>query len=62
MKLPCTYLLQLAFSHLFIVFEIMSHRDMQADMVFKQLFNIPQFGCHHSPLDGHLGYFQFWTL
>lgn len=62
MKLLCSHLLQLAFSHLFIVFEIISHRDMQADIAFKQLFNIPQFGYHHSPLDGHLGCFQFWTL
>lgn len=35
------YLLQLSFSPLLSVFEIILQRDMQADIIFKQLFNIP---------------------
>ena len=35
------YLLQLSFSPLLFVFKIILRRDMQADIIFKQLFNIP---------------------
>jgi len=35
------YLLQLSFSPLLVVFEIILQQDMQADSIFKQLFNIP---------------------
>lgn len=61
MKLFPTYLLQLAFSHLPIAFEIIPYQGMQAYIILKQLLNIPWFGYHHSPTEGHLNCFQFWT-
>lgn len=35
------YLPQFSFSPLLVVFEIILQQDMQADIIFKQLLNIP---------------------
>ena len=62
MQLSSTYLVQLAFPHLPTSSKSFHIRTRRHTWFFKQLLNIPWFGYHHPPADGHLGSFKFSAL